>query len=510
MKNKFLVLCLVGLGTLQASSAQAFDIPLLTWEQGKSQSVVLGGPTAAENWDVSLVSESGLTYPLKASSLNGAGFRVYTIDLADTQAIGRYSITTKGPRSPENKVSEVVVIAAESYEVPKAPYDLLFLMLFLGAFVSLAVSMRRVPTVVASYPNHLADLERLVSGQDLGKNKRFNANFVERMRIKFLVSLPESFLKSVLIADSNFVHRLPGWAGTLMPPATIILGIALFIGNEESGFFSSISSLCLVLLIAISNFDLFSGILGSIAFISMQVLFGGVSDIRMALVAVILVGIFLFPALVNLASMLTTQSMNSLSRATYYLFAIFSVFYIPCSYLLVKSLMVETKLSSQHIPTLIVAALVSLYFKQSFFQKFLNTTDNLSIENVPIQQIPRLFSSGTVLSLFLLLVVLFINWTENFTFSLAAASSWVAPLLLTSIRFENLFQGVFTRVRRVIWLELGLVLFLMFLLFFWARSAPYLVEDLSSLLLVILAIPSVVHAIFVLIVSSSKVQVHQA
>lgn len=509
MKNRFLVALLILLNLAPAGTVYALDIPLLTWEQGKSQSVVLGGPTAAENWEVNLISESGLTLPLKGSSLNSAGFRVYTIDIPVSLATGRYSIKTKGPRSPENIVSQVIIVPAKSYEVPKAPYDLLFLMMFLGAFVSVAVSLRRVPTVLASYPHHLVEVERLLSGEDFSKNSRFIANFVERKRIGFLESLPESFLKSILRADSNFAHKLPGRAGIFAPATAVVLGIALFIGHEESGAYSDLGSIFLALLIAISSFDLFSGLLGAIAFLSMQVVFGGALDIRMALVGMVVAGTFLLPSLVNLASLLTTQGMKASIRATYYLFSILSVLYIPCSYLIVKSLSAETIVSAEHIPLLVIVALSSVYAKRHLFQKFLRVGDDPSLVRVPEKYIPRLFTNGAVLGLFLVLIVLYINWTENFTLSLLAATAWVAPFLLAILRLETFFQRISTKVQRLIWLEVGLVLLLIFSIFLFARTTPFLVEDLSAFLLAILAIPSILHALYVLIVTSGKVEVEQ-
>ena len=39
---------------LSPIAAQAFDIPLLTWERGRQQQVVLGGGAYANSWKVSL------------------------------------------------------------------------------------------------------------------------------------------------------------------------------------------------------------------------------------------------------------------------------------------------------------------------------------------------------------------------------------------------------------------------------------------------------------------------
>ena len=93
MKNKFLSFFLLLIPLLGSVPAFALDTPLLTWEQGKSQSVVLGGPTAGQAWKVELVSEN-LNYRASFSSsrLNKNGFRVYSINLPNQLPQGNYVI----------------------------------------------------------------------------------------------------------------------------------------------------------------------------------------------------------------------------------------------------------------------------------------------------------------------------------------------------------------------------------------------------------------------------------
>jgi hypothetical protein len=124
----------------------------------------------------------------------------------------------------------------------------------------------------------------------------------------------------------------------------------------------------------------------------------------------------------------------------------------------------------------------------------------------PEKEIPRLFSNGTILGLFIALTVLFMNWTEDFTISLAASLAWSIPFLLSSIRLDGAFLRLLKPIPRLIWLEVGLVVVLIFGLFQLVRTLPYLVEDSSALLLFILAIPTALHSLFVLLVSSSKDQ----
>jgi hypothetical protein len=506
MKNRLLFPLALAFGILFGSTANAVDIPLLTWEQGKSQSVVLGGPTASENWQVSLVAASGVSKPFRASSANEGGFRVYTIDVNTSQAEGRYTVETQGPGSPRNVVSEVLIVPTERYEVPRAPYDLLFILLFLAIFITVAVSIRRVRTKVTSFPNRIADIEGLVSGEDLSTVKRFKANSLESRRVRFVGALPESFLKTLLVADSNFAFTLPFRGFISLPGASILLGGCLFLSHESSEPFSQVSILLLIFLLVTSIFDLLSGFVGAVTFLALHVALSGSLDIRNGLSAVVLVGVFLFPALFNLAGNLTSSTLNPTTRATYTLFTLLGVFYIPCAYLVIKSLRFDAALTAVGVPYLLVSALVFVAIKNRLVSRFLTSGADSFETRTPETEIPRLFSNGTILGFFIALTVLFINWTEEFTISIAAALAWSVPLMLSSIRLEGAFLRKLSPIPRVIWLEVGLVVALTFGLFQLFRTLPYLVQDSSALLLLILAIPTAIHSLFVLLVSSSSDQ----
>jgi hypothetical protein len=58
MRAKFFALALVAI-TLGFSipQASAADVPLLTWERGKEQNIVLGGGAITNNWQIVLVQK---------------------------------------------------------------------------------------------------------------------------------------------------------------------------------------------------------------------------------------------------------------------------------------------------------------------------------------------------------------------------------------------------------------------------------------------------------------------
>ena len=506
MKSKRLITLALLFGVLLSTPSSALDIPLLTWEQGKSQSVVLGGPTAANNWQVSLVSVSGAKVRFRSSALNDLGFRVYTIHLSNQLGAGRYTVETQGPGSPRTVVSEVLIVPAKKYELPRAPFDLLFIFGFLAVFVSALISMRRSSTVVSSFPNRIADVEKLITGQDLKNIKRFKVNSLEVKRVKFVTGLPDSFLKTLLLADSNFAFTLPLRGFVILPVLSLALGSLLFITHENGAPFSTVSTVLLTLLLAVSHLDLLSGIFGAIAFLALYVAISDNLDIRNGLAALVLSGVFIFPALFNLMGRWTSIELHKSTRVAYLILSMLGTFYIPCAYLVVKSLTPEQEFAGAGVPYLMTIAFFSLAIKHQLVFRFLDRGAQDQAEIYPQIPIARLFSSGSIVTLFITLTVLFMNWTENLGTSLLAAFVWTVPFLLSSIRFEGVVIRFFARIPRIIWLEIALVLGSVIGIFFAVRNLPYLVQDLSALLLILLAIPSIVHALFVLLVTSHRDQ----
>ena len=69
-------------------AAQGFDIPLLTWERGREQQVVLGGGAYTQKWIVTLEGNGQPVQTFKASEKNGAGYVVYSLYIPADFATG--------------------------------------------------------------------------------------------------------------------------------------------------------------------------------------------------------------------------------------------------------------------------------------------------------------------------------------------------------------------------------------------------------------------------------------
>jgi hypothetical protein len=94
-RAKLIALALIAI-FIAPTAAQAFDIPLLTWERGREQQVVLGGGAYTQKWVVTLEGNGQPSKTFTASDKNAAGYVVYSLFIPADFPTGAYSIDTNG------------------------------------------------------------------------------------------------------------------------------------------------------------------------------------------------------------------------------------------------------------------------------------------------------------------------------------------------------------------------------------------------------------------------------
>ena len=87
LKNKVISLLLLTLIT-SAPLATAADIPLLTWERGRIQEVVVGGGAVENNWAMTLEGMGITPMPFTRSNEASSGYAIFSIQLPDDLPIG--------------------------------------------------------------------------------------------------------------------------------------------------------------------------------------------------------------------------------------------------------------------------------------------------------------------------------------------------------------------------------------------------------------------------------------
>ena len=132
-KLKLIALTLIAL-FFAPTAAQSFDIPLLTWERGRDQQVVLGGGAYTQSWTVTLEGNGAEPLEFSSSEKNEAGYVVYSLNIPADFPLGPYSIVTIGKGSPRTVVAGVNLIEQRTNTVA---YKLFDLTLILAIFVFL-------------------------------------------------------------------------------------------------------------------------------------------------------------------------------------------------------------------------------------------------------------------------------------------------------------------------------------------------------------------------------------
>jgi hypothetical protein len=123
-------------------TASAADIPFLTWENGKQQAIVLGGPSSSTDWQMALVGENTKPLIFKASVRNSQGFYVFSIDLPVDLVPGAYRIETTGTDGTVSVVAGVQVKERVNYTITEVPLDLRLLAILFAVLTALYTVVR--------------------------------------------------------------------------------------------------------------------------------------------------------------------------------------------------------------------------------------------------------------------------------------------------------------------------------------------------------------------------------
>ncbi|MSZ46180.1 MAG: hypothetical protein F2593_04785, partial [Actinobacteria bacterium] len=189
--------------------ASAVDIPLLTWERGRVQEVVLGGSAATGNWVVTLESEGEPTLTFSASRRNASGYLVYTVSIPDDYARGGYVVYAYGDGTPKTKVAAVSVVPRITFEVTKVPKELAWinvLIVFLTATIS---AFRARKYSFLTFESTQLSPTGLDAYDITNAKSKIAMNFKPyALRIRAISDLRPSLVRYLLLRNGELAHRL--------------------------------------------------------------------------------------------------------------------------------------------------------------------------------------------------------------------------------------------------------------------------------------------------------------
>jgi hypothetical protein len=505
MKNNLRLLaaffCLVTF--LSTPLAKAADIPLLTWEKGKSQSVVLGGGNIDNKWKVFLKSSDAKLIELTPSISNQAGFIVYSLNVPRDISEGAYSVITKGDSSPETLVAAVEIMEMQRYEITRVPGDLLFFLLSLALVFSTLAALRSKRFRVVTFLTSTGPKERFLAGEPVEGfiEHVHKLNRFEKLRINIYEQLPDSFFKFLLKSDSRGIHLEFPVLWSILPGVSIAVSSVFgFLTRNEIDL--AITGLTLVLLVSltfIGSLDIYSGMLGAFFFIAVRLWLLPEFSISSIAFTIVTSLVFFLPALISsyFAALVKKPIISGFYQVMNGLIFqwVFPLAFLHSSFLIQRSITGSTQ-STLGVEALLAAAI----FTGRQIEEFLSNSGLKWRKRVRMVEefeitLGRLISPSFVFSIFSLLAVIFYSWTLTFSTAVSLGLIVTAPLFLLIVR--PTWQGLkfLNKVKRNHLVEMTAVAVLSSGAFLGVQYLPF-VAGTSALQIVFLGLlPVFLHAL---------------
>jgi hypothetical protein len=502
MKNRiFLTNLLLALVYVMGGTqpAHASDIPILTWEQGKLQSVVLGGGEDRSAWEVELVSSSGAVTKLKSSSRNQENFVVFSVVIPRDLPLGTYTLFTRGLTDENTRVAVVNLVEATSYELGRVPGDLIYLFIvFIGAF-SFFVSLtgRRFSY---TYLSSVAPRERFINGEPAEEFIQgvHNLGRWERLRISVQQNSSHGTLGDLVKANSSILHFRSRQIWASFP--LILSGLALFLAVESPSKFVYL----FLLLCLLGNMDIFAGFIASIVFVSVATFNTEEFSFSIILGFVFLACLFFLPSIfLSVLSILFGDQAKRFDWAKIAIAAILVHFLV----LMQRSLLPESYLSTPEELLVLVSIILAIVICQLLeIKKGDGGNRNLPLEEVNLEVSIAPSRSALIFYSFGLFSVIY-AWSMKINLSLLTTLLALLPLLICRIRLDRLKGIVRIHLPRKPILEVISVCILTYIVFVGLTRLPLVTYSILESLFVAGFAPVIIYAFYVLIAAHCRPKV---
>jgi hypothetical protein len=492
MQNKFIALCVAAVSTFIAipSSSAASDIPLLSWERGKEQNIVLGGYTNQSSWTIQLVAEGQKPLKFSKSTANKDGYFVYSLFLPSDFPEGAYRVESLNTTGEATVVAGVQVVEFMFFDIIRVPTKLLFLLTVLIFLISSLSTLRMRRYEQMSYLQSKSEV----------KLPSAIASFY-RLRRSSVAGVQLSLFKHVIKKEGELLHKISPSLWALIPVVTFIFGSYIGIAAGSELGIPSIPLALFFVAAIIGVFDPYSGFTAALGFSILQTMQGHISTMRAvgALMAIALA--WLAPGLISsiYREMIAKDSLpKALTRTLPTIFASFfgaAIFY--SSELLLSSLLDRTGPIVNSRIDLPIAIGVAVFLKERL-EIFIDRRSLSSDANIEVKSIrlSRIISPRAMVILALFFAGVSYVWTESLVFSAVTALVFTIPLILLQVRFESPVIAALAKVRRSILVESTIVSAISFGVFTYIQSTPFEVIQKGKLIILGAAVPLVIHALF--------------
>jgi hypothetical protein len=480
-----------------APSAQAADIPFLTWENGKQQAIVLGGPSSSTEWTMALVGENTKPLVFKASTRNSQGFYVFSIDLPTDLAPGAYRIETTGTDGKVSVVAGVQVKQREIYTITEIPTDLRLLAILFAIITALY-------TVVRS-----RKYSRLVFARDV---KADGAHLLYRFRDTRLASFGDSFLRYLALRDGEPLHKISKHLWSMLPWLSFPLGVYTALAIQFDAAIPNGPIYLFFICAIIGALDATSGISLAFGLGLTHVALGNVTSLRTLLIAATFSLAWYLPGLIGSMVHLTVprdfgsdadEKNPSGGVISAIAAGVFGSLAVVISVILTDSLVinrVSDSLLRWPLALTVGAVIVIKYIAEGALVK--SRSDSETKEER--LYLARVVSPGMAMTLLAALFAIIFIWTQSYFAAFIGAVVIATPYFLLFLIFPRLALARLESAKRSLLLEAILIGAFTFGIYALIQLLPTTVIAKSQAFILLGLIPGFLHGIYSVFVASSE------
>jgi hypothetical protein len=473
-----------------ANAATTLNVPLLTWEAGKQQVIVLGGPGSNGAWKMQFEGEDIDPLQFKQTRKDSKGAYLYTLDLPKDLTPGAYVVQAVEVDGTKTTVAGIQVKVRETYRITQIPSDLKLLAMILAGLTTVFSVIRS-----RKYSN-LVFARRAIPEQQ---------NFFYRFRNTRLASEGDSLSRFLALRSGEPLHKLSPTLWAIFPWLAIPLGVFTALKIQ---FDAAIPNGPIVLFFICAIFgalDATTGIALSFTLGFMHVALGNVTNLRSLVVAVAFTLAWYLPAiLASLVRLTIGQDFKRLSGkansiVSAFLAALAGGATVAMSTIITDSLVINRQASDLLRWPLAGAVALTILVKYLF-----ETTKENNVATQEKLFLARVISPGLATTLFFGNLLLVYVWTNQITATVIASLVMIAPYFMLFVVFPKLGRLRLDKAKRNIVLEIVIVVGLTFTAYWVIQGLPQDVIIRSRIFILIGFVPSLLHAIYSVAIASAE------
>lgn len=524
MKSKkiSLALLLAFISFLFAPAASAADIPFLTWERGKQQTIVLGASQGVGNFKIFLIAEGQEDREFSASLPNSSGYIVYSLELPSDLPLGGYAVETRGAGRPNTAVAAVNVIERNYYTITSIPLDLRLIFTFYAIIVSSFAVIRARKYSTLSFNRDKS--HRRSKGEE-SNTSRVPGLFQPfyKFRSRRQAEMEISFLKFITYKDGEPLHKASPILWALTPFITFLLGLYMSYGIQATTVIPNVAIGLILIVALVGAFDAFSGATAAAGFIFASLILGDVNGMRSFLAVVAFTMAWYMPSMLASMYLLVlrvdfTDNAGKISSAAkdvlaLVVSAIFGSLAVVISAILTDSLVINIQ-GDSFVRWPLMAFVAAVIVLKNLTEVLINNARAKKASEVEVLTesifLARVISPGMTFMLAVAFFGITYVWTEKPLQSFIASLIISAPFFLSFMVFPEVAGKRFPMIRRSLITETVLIAAFTAATYAGIQYLPMTTRQKAQAFILIGLVPVLIHAIYsALVVSSERTQLKE-